>query len=132
MQKRHIISRSLLIKQKNHLQQIEIARDSFGHMEHDSCTQMSCAIYCTSCHVIINTQSKIISSNCLQSIEICHVPHAHSVKTQVSFAKEPYKRDYILQKRPTFLVELLAIHSNLSCATCALPKNTCLFCKRAL
>jgi len=25
-----------------------------------------------------------------------------SLKTQVSFAKEPYKRGYILQKRPTF------------------------------
>jgi len=26
--------------------------------------------------------------------------HIGSLKLQVSFAKEPYKRDYILQKRP--------------------------------
>jgi len=36
-----------------------------------------------------------------------------SLKTQVSFAKEPYTRDYILQKRPIFLRSLLiiAIHN---------------------
>jgi len=29
-----------------------------------------------------------------------------SLKLQVSFAKEPYKRDYILQKRPVILKSL--------------------------
>jgi len=29
-----------------------------------------------------------------------------SLKLQVSFAKEPYKKDYILQKRPTVLMSL--------------------------
>jgi len=32
-----------------------------------------------------------------------------SLKVQVSFAKEPYKREYILQKRPIFLRSLLLI-----------------------
>ena len=32
-----------------------------------------------------------------------------SLKTQVSFAKEPYKRNYILHKRPVFLRSLLII-----------------------
>jgi len=29
-----------------------------------------------------------------------------SLKTKISFAKEPYKREYILQKRPMFLMSL--------------------------
>jgi len=32
-----------------------------------------------------------------------------SLKVQVSFAKEPYKRDYLLQKRPIILRSLLII-----------------------
>jgi hypothetical protein len=32
-----------------------------------------------------------------------------SLKLQVSFGKEPYKRDYILQKRPTILRSLLIV-----------------------
>jgi len=32
-----------------------------------------------------------------------------SLKLQVSFAKEPYKRDYTLQKRPTISRSLLII-----------------------
>ena len=32
-----------------------------------------------------------------------------SLKLQVSFAKEPYQRDYILQKRPIFLRSLLIV-----------------------
>jgi len=32
-----------------------------------------------------------------------------SLKLQVSFAKEPYKRDYILQKRPIILRSLLIV-----------------------
>ena len=31
------------------------------------------------------------------------------LKLQVSFAKEPYKRDYILQKRPMILRSLLSV-----------------------
>jgi len=34
-----------------------------------------------------------------------------SLKLQVSFAKEPYKRDYILQKRPIILRSLLDVQS---------------------
>jgi len=32
-----------------------------------------------------------------------------SIKLYVSFAKEPYKRDYILQKRPIILSILLTV-----------------------
>ena len=32
-----------------------------------------------------------------------------SLKLHVSFAKEPYKRDYILQKRPVILRRLLIV-----------------------
>jgi len=32
-----------------------------------------------------------------------------SLKLQVSFAKEPYKKDYILQKRPIILRSLLMV-----------------------
>ena len=52
-----------------------------------------------------------------------------SSKLQVSFAKEPYKRDYIVQKRPIILGSLLIVatpyyidecvtHMNESCHTC--------------
>ena len=34
---------------------------------------------------------------------------AGSLKLYVSFAKEPYKRDYILQKRPILLRSLLFV-----------------------
>ena len=37
------------------------------------------------------------------------LPLVGSLKLQVSFAKEPYKRDYILQKRPTILRSLLIV-----------------------
>jgi len=36
-----------------------------------------------------------------------HAPLIGSLKLLVSFAKEPYKRDYILQKRPIILRSLL-------------------------
>jgi len=45
-----------------------------------------------------------------------------SLKLQVSFAKEPYKRDCILQKRPTILRSLLSI---------ATPYDSCM-CVTAL
>ena len=32
-----------------------------------------------------------------------------SLKSQVSFAKEPYKRDFILQKRPIILRSLVIV-----------------------
>jgi len=37
-----------------------------------------------------------------------------SIKLQVSFAKETYKRDYILQKRPIILSMMHATHMNKS------------------
>jgi len=43
------------------------------------------------------------------SIQNLHMGWLHlvgSLKFQVSFAKEPYKRDYILQKRPVILRSL--------------------------
>ena len=40
-----------------------------------------------------------------------------SLKAQVSFAKEPYKRDIILQKRPTILRSLLIVATPQSCLT---------------
>ena len=40
-----------------------------------------------------------------------------SIKLQVSFAKEPYKRDYILQKRPTILLILLIVATPYLCVT---------------
>jgi len=45
-----------------------------------------------------------------------------SFKIQVSFAKEPYKRDYILQKRPRILRSLLIVATTylhvLACVKC--------------
>ena len=38
-----------------------------------------------------------------------------SLKLQVTFAKEPYQRDYILQKRPKFLRELFNATATVWC-----------------
>ena len=40
-----------------------------------------------------------------------------SIKLQVSLAKEPYKRDYVLQKRPVMLSVLLAVATPYRVAT---------------
>ena len=58
-------------------------------------------------------------------------------KIWVSFAKEPYKRDYILYKRPIILSILLAVATlhvvNDSCSAFQRTVVGCgLFCKRAL
>jgi len=51
-----------------------------------------------------------------------------SLKLQVSFAKEPYKRDYSLQERPIHLGILLFLMASMS----RLLKIIGLFCKRTL
>jgi len=50
-------------------------------------------------------------------IHMCLIRLVGSLKSQVSFAKEPYKRDYILQKR--LIIGLL------SCVHDWLPANSC-------
>jgi len=40
-----------------------------------------------------------------------------ALKVQVSFAKEPYKRDDILQKRPIILRRILIVATPYSCGT---------------
>ena len=42
-----------------------------------------------------------------------------SLKSWVSFAREPYKRDYILQKRPIILRSLLLVGSLHACPICS-------------
>jgi len=46
---------------------------------------------------------------CISIEEQYHVRLVGSLKLQVSFAKEPYTRDYILQKRPIVLRSLLIV-----------------------
>jgi len=59
-----------------------------------------------------------------------------SLKLQVTFAKEPYQRDYILQKRPVILRSLLIANAKVWCyglaTTSRLLEITGLFCKKAL
>jgi len=43
------------------------------------------------------------------------LPSVGSLKSQVSFAKEPYKLDDILQKRPTILRSLLIVAKQETC-----------------
>jgi len=59
---------------------------------------------------------------------------AGSLKLWVSFAKEPHKRDYVLQKRPIILRSLLIIATtamstgvfkNIEILSCALPHYCC-------
>ena len=51
----------------------------------------------------------LFSSFCHQKQNIGWFQLVGSIKLLVSFAKEPYKRDYILQKRPTILSILLIV-----------------------
>jgi len=46
-----------------------------------------------------------------------------SLKLQVSFAKEPYKRDHILQKRPIILRRLLVVATPIPCYSLVLIVN---------
>ena len=61
-----------------------------------------------------------------------------SIKLYVFFAKEPYKRDYILQKRPIILSSLLIVATSWSLLTSTRnveqfrQDNLEIFCKRAL
>ena len=47
-----------------------------------------------------------------------------SLKLQVSFAKEPYKKDYILQKRPIILRSLLIVATHINMALTMVYKYT--------
>jgi len=59
--------------------------------------------------------------------------YARPIKLQVSFAKEPYKRDDILQKRPTILVYFTCQSMDYGLALVSrIDKITGLFCKRPL
>jgi len=47
-----------------------------------------------------------------------------SLKTYVSSAKKPYKRDYILQKRPTYFFSISKSHDSVMTLACKLIFNT--------
>ena len=73
------------------------------------------ATHCTLCNTrplspaLTNTRHKISSpySRSIQTMGWLRL--VDSLKSKVSFAKEPYKRDYILQKRPMILRSLLIV-----------------------
>jgi len=74
---------------------------------------------------------------CIRWIVVGWLRLVGSLKLQVSFAKEPYKRDKILQKRPMILRSLLIVATpyellHILYIHTILLVFTCLFCKRAL
>jgi len=60
------------------------------------------------CAYTIICYNSAISTTILGSLK-SYVTFTKSLKLQVSFAKEPYKRDYILQERPAILRSLLIV-----------------------
>ena len=54
----------------------------------------------TVAHIEINLQIVFADAFCVISCHMGWLELVGSIKLQVSFAKEPCKRDYILQKRP--------------------------------
>ena len=57
--------------------------------------------------------------------------HTYTLKLYVSFAKEPCKRDYILQKRRVILRSLICTQVERPKLLAYFHKNIGLFCKRA-
>jgi len=78
------------------------------------CTYVHMYIYtyihiCTYVHIYIYTYIQMVNGwgNSIHFWYMRWLRLVGSLKTEVSFAKEPYKRDYILQKRPIFRRSLL-------------------------
>jgi len=79
----------------------------------------SCGIFCFESDYILKSEDAFTSSQMIACIKLCYISvwnHlmrwlriVNSLKSQVSFAKEPYKRDYILQKRPIIFSILLTV-----------------------
>jgi len=59
-------------------------------------------------------------SDVFQMCVIHRVSDIQSIKLQVSFAKEPYNRDYILQKRPIDMYDTLCVIHRVSVTVCHL------------
>ena len=71
------------------------------------------ATHCNTVH-ILNTHS-LFTSNSAGNLHMGWLRLVGSLKLQVSFAKEPYKRDDILQKRPIILRSLLIVATPYAC-----------------
>jgi len=94
-------------------------RAILGAVEIELAVRMYVSLQCACMYVCISTYEH----TCARLHRVCIRPYAHvhaqytmewlrlvgSLKLQVSFAKEPYKRDYILQKRPIILSILLTV-----------------------
>jgi len=95
---------------------------SHARISHVACEWVQSYMSEWSCNLRVPAPCKCIMSHMNESSYTdgsCHVWLRHAtmgwlrlvgfLKLQVSFAKEPYKRDYILQKRPMILRSLLIV-----------------------
>jgi len=74
------------------------------------CTYIHVRMYIHSCmYVCTYIMSACMYIQSLRLLLMLMYSHFYYFKLQVSFAKEPYKRDYILQKRPMILRRLLIV-----------------------
>jgi len=80
------------------------------------CSALQCvAVCCSMLQVYARYQN--VCGSWVSEILMCHTAWYHmgwlrlvgSIKSYISFAKEPYKRDNILQKRPIILSTLLTV-----------------------
>jgi len=69
-------------------------------------TSLDCATWCSDCWKFWKISSLL---KWLQTLTMGWLRLVGSLKWKVSFAKEPYKRDYILQKRPIIVRRLLMV-----------------------
>ena len=99
------------------------------------CSVLQCVLQCVAACVAYKPSIVIFMAYllaCLTS-QACMgwLPSVGSLKSQVSFAKEPYKLDDILQKRPTILRSLLIVAKQETCnfkASYASPHSIHLSC----
>jgi len=85
-----------------------------------------CACTHTSCHCLVVLHRSLVGS--CTDILLCRAQISCCV-VRVSFAKEPYKRDHILQKRPVIVRSLLILSGVARISCCVVHRSLVVSCR---
>jgi len=81
------------------------------------CVAVCCSVFVAVCCSVLQCVAVTISRLLEITGHMGWLPLVDSLKLFVSFAKEPYKRDYILQKRPVISRSLLIVQEALEASS---------------